>query len=104
MNKIMKITSTVCVMAAALMVMVTNVFAEADLDFTKKAGVWISEQLFWIALVVVIGILIGAFLKRSYVGMIITILAGGVVCYIIANPTIVSAIGEALGKLIGLAA
>ncbi|SFS08043.1 TcpD family membrane protein [Anaeromicropila populeti] len=76
------------------------VAATTATNYGKNAGEWATEQLFWVGIIAVVIVLVGCLLKRSYVGSIITVVAGGIILYFIRNPEKISDIGESLWKIV----
>lgn len=77
------------------------IFVAAGTNYGETIGKWILEQLFWVAIVVIIIALVGCLLKRAYAAGGIIILVGAIVCYFIKNPTKLSTIGDSLGNTFG---
>ena len=70
-------------------------------NYGENAAKWGLDQLFWLALIAVIGVAVFAFIKKSWVGGIVTMIGGAIVCYFIKNPTKLADLGNELAKIIG---
>lgn len=75
---------------------------EGVANYGKNVATWGLEQIFWIVLLVGLAAAAFAFIKKNWVGALITMAAVAIVCYFIKNPTKLSELGETLGKIIGL--
>lgn len=74
----------------------------ASEDYAKNGADWLLDQLFWVALVVVIIVMLKLFTARNFVAGVVTLLVGGVVCYFIKNPESIETIGNVVAKALGL--
>ena len=74
----------------------------ADGDYAKSGAEWILDQLFWVALVCVIYVMLKLFIARNFVAGLVTLLVGGIVCFFIKYPETISTIGEVAAKAMGL--
>lgn len=72
----------------------------AGFNPAEKGSSWLLDQIFWIAMVAVIIIILMAILKRNTIGGIITLITGCVVLYLIKTPTKLAEIGEILGGIL----
>ncbi len=70
------------------------------LNIGENISTLVSTNMFWIGLAVLCGALLPQLLKRSWVSSLITVLGGGVVLYIIKNPSVAAEIGEKIGTAI----
>ena len=74
----------------------TPVFAEPPPNYGEKLGTWLTEQIFWIALVVVAVVLCGLLLRRAWVPVLVTGILSAIVLYVIRDPSILTSVGESL--------
>ena len=74
----------------------------ASEEYAKNGASWFLDQLFWVALVVVIVVMLKLFAARNFVAGVVTVLVGGVVCYFIKNPESIETIGNVAAKALGL--
>lgn len=76
--------------------------AEGAANYGKNIATWGLEQIFWIVLFVGLAVAAFAFIKKNWVGALVTMAAVAVVCFFINNPTKLSDLGTTLGNIIGL--
>jgi len=89
-------------LSVAVLLLMTNFnVAYANTNFGQNIGKWGLDQLFWIALLGVIAILITAIVKKNIVGAITTLILGGILLYFIKTPTAIETIGKNLAKVFG---
>lgn len=82
--------------------MIDVVALAAAENFGENTANWLTDQMVWIALVVIIAVLAFTLIKRNFVGAIISAIAGSVVVYFIANPNVIKTLGETImNKIIG---
>lgn len=82
--------------------MIDVVALAAAENFGENTANWLTDQMVWIALVVIIAVLAFTLIKRNFVGAIISALAGSIVVYFIANPNVIKTLGETImNKIIG---
>jgi len=99
MKMIKKLSAFSTTLCASLTLFTANVLAA---DIGENVGRWATQQLFWIAVVALVIALVGAALKRNFVGAGITILFGGVLLFFIANPERIADLGDNIANMIGL--
>lgn len=63
-------------------------------NYGEKAGTWILDQIFWIALVTLALVLVGCLIKKAWVAAIITGIGGGIILVFIKNPKLLETIGS----------
>jgi cell division protein FtsW (lipid II flippase) len=81
----------------AVILMTSTVFATTDAaNFGKNAGEWLLAQIFWIALIVVVVVLIQMLLSRNFVRLLITAVVSAVALFVISNPQRLRDIGETI--------
>lgn len=93
-----KFLSLLAITMTLVMTNVQVVYAAAN--YGENAGTWVKNQLFWLALIALVIVLVGCLVKRAWVAAIITILGGGVVLYFINDPEQMKTIGENIAKII----
>lgn len=81
--------------------MAYGILASAE-NFGENTASWLTNQLVWVALVIIIAVLAGTLLKRNFVGAIVSAIAGSIVVFFIANPTVIKMLGDTImHKIIG---
>lgn len=75
-------------------------FAVADTNYGKNAASVITDNLFWIAIVVVLIAVVGCAAKKNWIAALTTFIGGSVVCFFVKNPEQIANIGEAIGNAI----
>lgn len=98
-KKMMRIRKVAGSLLAFIMCFMCNGFYSQAVNLGENAGNWFLDQIFWIAIVIIIIAIVGAAMKRNYVGLIISIIVGAVVLFFIKNPTILATLGEKLGSI-----
>nr|WP_318683320.1 TcpD family membrane protein [uncultured Acetatifactor sp.] len=68
----------------------------AGTDYAGNAASWFLDQLFWIALVAVIVVVLTLAAKRNFTAALTTGIIGAVVVYFIRNPKTLEEIGNAI--------
>jgi len=66
----------------------------------QSIGEWVLAQIFWVALVAIVIVIIKLLLTRNFVAMGITVVIGAVALVIIETPQRIQAIGNAIFSLI----
>lgn len=69
-------------------------------NYGQNAANVIFDNLFWVALIVIAFVVIRLFMSSNTVGMIITIIVGGVICFLLKNPTVIGDVGNNIGNVI----
>lgn len=100
-QKIKQMAAKVAGISTVLMVSGTSV-AYAAPDVGQKAQSWISNQLFYVAIVVVGFLLVRELLKKNTVKAAITLVVGSVVCALIRKPDIIEKVGNWILEILGL--
>lgn len=63
-------------------------------NYGEKAGQWILDQIFWVALVILAIVLVGCLIKKAWVAAVITGIGGGLVLVFVKTPTLLETIGS----------
>lgn len=98
-NFIKKLNQVFAGLLAFVMFFMSNGFYSQAADLGENVGNWFLEQLFWLAIVAIIIVVVFAAVKRNYVGLIISIIVGAIVLWLIQNPEQLSILGEQLGGI-----
>lgn len=99
-NRIVNILKYLCIQFTFIFSCCSVCFASED--YAKNGTDWLLKQLFWIALAVVIIMMLKLFAARNFVAGIVTLIAGGIVCFFIRNPETIESIGIVIAKALGL--
>jgi hypothetical protein len=65
-------------------------------DVGQNLGNWLSQQAFWVAIGIISVVAIGFIIKRAWIPCLIFVVLGGIILFIISNPSRLQAIGESL--------
>lgn len=95
-----KVKKVIYYFLLACMLLPTRVQVAYAVDYGKKASDVATDQLFYVALILIAVALIGTLIKRNYIGALSVIIGGGIVVYFIKNPEKIANIGESIAKLI----
>ena len=72
----------------------------ADANYAERGGKWLLDQLFWVAIVVVIFIFIKNLIARNTVASVTTFIVGGLICFFIKSPETIGEIGNTIASVI----
>ncbi len=84
-NRIVYVLKYLCIQFTFIFSCCSVCFAEGN-NYAQKGATWLLEQLFWIALVVVIIIMLKLFAARNIVAGVVTFIGGGIVFLFIQIP------------------
>ena len=99
-KRIVNVLKYLCIQFTFIFSCCSVCFAEGD--YAQSGATWLLEQLFWVALVVVIIIMLKLFAARNFVAGVVTLIAGGIVCFFIKNPESIKTIGDVIASALGL--
>lgn len=99
-SKIFNILTYLSIQFSLIFACCSTCFAEGA--YAEKGATWLLDQLFWVAIVVVVIIFIKNLMARNTVSSIVTVIVGAIVCFFIKNPTTFTTIGDVVAKAIGL--
>lgn len=71
-----------------------------DANYAERGGKWMLDQLFWVAIVVVIFIFIKNLIARNTVASVTTFIVGGLICFFIKSPETIGEIGNTIASVI----
>lgn len=74
----------------------------ASANYGQSTANWFLEQVFWIALVIVILAVLALAAKRNFTAALTTAVVGAIVVFFIKNPTKLEDIGNAIMNAIGI--
>lgn len=100
-KRIINVLKYFCIQLSVIFACCSVCFASEG-DYAKNGASWLLEQLFWVALAVVIIMMIKLFAARNFVAGVVTLIAGGIVCFFIKNPESIKTIGDVIAKALGL--
>lgn len=101
-NRIVNILTYLCIQFSFIFSCCSVCFASETGNYAQKGANWLFEQLFWIALAVVVIAMIKLFAARNFVAGIVTLIAGGLVCFFIKSPESIKTIGDIIAGILGL--
>lgn len=99
-KRIANILMYLCIQFSFLFTCCSVCFASEN--YAQSGADWLLKQLFWVALVVVIYVMLKLFIARNFVGGLVTLLVGGVVLFFINNPESIATIGDVIASAVGL--
>lgn len=100
--KLKKITLRTVGIATSFLVTSTTVASAAMPDVGQNAQKWVSNQMFYVAVIVVGFLLIRELLKKNTVKAVVTLIVGGVICVLIKSPTIIENVGTWILSTLGI--
>lgn len=65
-------------------------------NYAQNASTWVFDQLFWVALIVFIGVIVMFAAKKNVAGAITSFIVGAIVVYLIKNPTKLEEVGNSI--------
>lgn len=69
-------------------------------NYAKNGATAILSEATWVVIVVMVGVAIGCYIKKATVAMITTIVVGGILTFVCANPESVTKVGESLVRAV----
>lgn len=99
-KRIVNVLKYLCIQFAFIFSCCSVCFAEGD--YAKDGANWLLQQLFWVALAVVVIMMLKLFAARNFVAGVVTLIAGGIVCFFIRNPETIESIGIVIAGALGL--
>ncbi len=100
-QKMKKMGAKVAGLATTLTVGSTSL-AYAAPNIGQSAQTWMSDQLFYAAIIVVGFLLVKELIKKNTVKAVVTLVVGGVVCVLIKKPTIIENVGTWILQILGI--
>lgn len=100
-KKIVNILTYLCIQFSLILAYCSTCFAD-DNNYAENGANWLLDQLFWVAVVVVIIIFIKNLMARNTVSSIVTIIVGAIICFFIRNPRTLETLGTVVANAIGL--
>lgn len=90
-----------CIQFTLIFACCSTCFAEGP-NYAEDGARWLLGQLFWVAVVVFVIILIKCAVARNTVACVVTIIVGAGICFFIKKPEIFETIGDAIANAVGL--
>lgn len=69
-------------------------------NYAENAVKYGLQESYWVVLGVTAVVAIGAWIRRSTVAIIVSLIVGGLIAYGCKNPEIISRVGETIGQAI----
>ena len=95
-NKDNRFRKYLMIVSAAVLMLSNGLVAFASTDYAGNAASWVLEQLFWVALVAVIVVVLTLAAKRNFTAAVTTGVVGAIVVYFIRNPKTLEEIGNSI--------
>lgn len=80
--------------------MCNGCYVYASTNFGQNIGSWFLDQLFWVAIIIIIVALVVCLSKRAWIGAIGVGIGGSIVLAIIAAPDTLKTIGQNLWNIV----
>lgn len=71
-------------------------------NYAREGGKWVLDQIFWVATVAIIILVLKLAIARNIVAAISTVVVGGIVLFLIKSPETIQTIGNLIAGKIGL--
>jgi len=71
-------------------------------NYGENFGKWGLEQCFWVVLFLGLAAAGALIVKKNFVNAGVTVVVVAIVCFLLKNPTKVSALGTAIANILGL--
>lgn len=95
-----KIKKLMVMLAGFVFMLISQVQYVCAATYGENIASYLTEQIFAIATVVLIIVLVGCVAKRSFVGAFTTIIGGGIILYFIKDPQKAADIGTSIANLV----
>ena len=100
MDRHIKVLRFIGFLLIAAILLTAPVFAGQPANYGENAGRWVLDQIFWIALIATVIVLVKLLLARNFIAMLISGVACAIALVIIREPQQLETIGKTIWSLV----